>query len=77
MDHAGGNPHQPHARVLLACGKFGLPRVELFGAALASTLVNCAMFLAGLWFATMRRPFSITTTCLQISGNWIGPSCDS
>ncbi|WP_247478196.1 hypothetical protein [Bradyrhizobium sp. 169] len=25
--------------------------------ALASTLVNCAMFLAGLWFATMRRPF--------------------
>lgn len=42
---------------LLVYGKFGLPRLELFGAALASTLVNCAMFLAGLWFATMRRPF--------------------
>lgn len=42
---------------LLVYGKFGLPRLELFGAALASTLVNCAMFLAGLWFATMRPPF--------------------
>ncbi|WP_083519141.1 MATE family efflux transporter [Bradyrhizobium jicamae] len=42
---------------LLVYGKLGLPRLELFGAALASTLVNCAMFLAGLWFATMRRPF--------------------
>lgn len=42
---------------LLVYGKFGLPRLELFGAALASTLVNCAMFLAGLWFATMHRPF--------------------
>lgn len=57
VDHAGGNPPQRRARVLLAYGKCGLPRVELFGAALASTLVNCAMFLAGLWFATMRRPF--------------------
>lgn len=42
---------------LLVYGKLGLPRLELFGAALASTLVNCAMFLAALWFATMRRPF--------------------
>ncbi|TGN73512.1 MULTISPECIES: MATE family efflux transporter [Bradyrhizobium] len=42
---------------LLVDGKLGLPRLELFGAALASTLVNCAMFLAGLWFAMMRRPF--------------------
>lgn len=45
------------APIPLKRGKFGLSRVELFGAALASTLVNCAMFLAGLWFATMRRPF--------------------
>lgn len=45
------------AAIPLKRGKFGLSRVELFGAALASTLVNCAMFLAGLWFATMRRPF--------------------
>ncbi|MCK1593320.1 MATE family efflux transporter [Bradyrhizobium sp. 164] len=42
---------------LLVYGKLALPRLELFGAALASTLVNCAMFLAGFWFATMRRPF--------------------
>lgn len=27
------------------------------GQALASTLLNCGMSLAGLWFATMRRPF--------------------
>jgi MATE family multidrug resistance protein len=34
-----------------------LPRLELFGAGLATTLVNCAMFLAALWVATRRRPF--------------------
>ncbi|WP_234685949.1 MATE family efflux transporter [Bradyrhizobium monzae] len=42
---------------LLMYGKLGLPRLDLFGAGLATTLVNCATFLAGLWFATMRRPF--------------------
>ncbi|MCP3415706.1 MATE family efflux transporter [Bradyrhizobium brasilense] len=42
---------------LLMYGKLGLPRLEVFGAGLAITLVNCAMFLAGLWFATMHRPF--------------------
>src|ERR1700736_1994062 len=42
---------------LLMYGPFGLPRLELFGAGLATTLVNCAMFLAALWFATRRRPF--------------------
>lgn len=42
---------------LLVYGKLGLPRLELFGAGLASALVNYAMCLAGLWFATMRRPF--------------------
>lgn len=41
----------------LIYGKLGLPRLELFGAGLATTLVNCGTFLAGLWFATMRRPF--------------------
>ncbi|MET4328634.1 MATE family multidrug resistance protein [Bradyrhizobium sp. i1.15.2] len=41
---------------LLIYGKLGLPRLELFGAGLATTLVNCGTFLAGLWFATMRRP---------------------
>jgi MATE family multidrug resistance protein len=42
---------------LLMYGPFGLPRLELFGAGLATTMVNCATLLAGLWFATRRRPF--------------------
>ncbi|MCK1618984.1 MATE family efflux transporter [Bradyrhizobium sp. 159] len=42
---------------MLAYGKLGLPRLELLGAGLATTLVNCSMFLAGLWFAALRRPF--------------------
>jgi len=42
---------------LLMYGDFGLPRLELFGAGLARTLVNSAMFLASLWFAAMRYPF--------------------
>ena len=43
---------------LLMYGKLGLPRLELFGAGLATTLVNCVTFFAALWFATCRRPFS-------------------
>jgi multidrug resistance protein, MATE family len=42
---------------LLIHGEFGLPRLELFGAGLATTIVNFGMFLAGLWFAHRRRPF--------------------
>lgn len=42
---------------LLIYGKMGLPPLGLFGAGLASTFVNFTMFLAVLWFATMRRPF--------------------
>lgn len=42
---------------LLMYGEFGLPRLELFGAGLATTLVNSATFLASLWFATKRHPF--------------------
>ncbi|WGD56769.1 MATE family efflux transporter [Bradyrhizobium sp. CB1650] len=41
---------------VLTSGKLGLPRLELFGAGLATTLVNCATFLAGLLFITMYRP---------------------
>ena len=43
---------------LLIHGAFGLPRLGLFGAGLAHTMVNFAMLLAGLWFATRRRPFA-------------------
>ncbi|WP_247410314.1 MATE family efflux transporter [Bradyrhizobium sp. 150] len=42
---------------LLIYGKFGMPRLGLFGAGLGTTLVNFGTFFAGLWFATMRRPF--------------------
>jgi MATE family multidrug resistance protein len=43
---------------LLIHGALGLPRLELFGAGLATTLISFAMLLAGLWFAYRVRPFS-------------------
>jgi MATE family multidrug resistance protein len=43
---------------LLIYGEWGLPRLGLFGAGLATTIVNFGTLLAGLWFATRRRPFS-------------------
>jgi MATE family multidrug resistance protein len=42
---------------LLMYGAWGLPRLELFGVGLASSIVNFGTFLAALWFATRRRPF--------------------
>jgi MATE family multidrug resistance protein len=42
---------------LLMYGEWGLPRLELFGAGLATTMVNFATFLASLWFAARRPPF--------------------
>jgi MATE family multidrug resistance protein len=42
---------------LLIHGGFGLPRLELFGAGLATTIISAGMFLAGLWFAVRRPPF--------------------
>ncbi len=42
---------------LLIHGAWGLPRLELFGAGLATTIVNFGMLLASLWFAASRRPF--------------------
>src|SRR6202163_2534518 len=42
---------------LLIHGEKGLPRLGLFGAGLASTIVDFGMLLAGLWFAYRRRPF--------------------
>jgi len=43
---------------LLIYGEFGFPRLGLFGAGLATTLVNVATFVAGVWFATRRQPFA-------------------
>jgi MATE family multidrug resistance protein len=42
---------------LLIHGGLGLPRLQLFGAGLGTTIVNFGMFLAALWFAASRRPF--------------------
>jgi MATE family multidrug resistance protein len=42
---------------VLLYGAFGLPELGLFGVGLASSIVNLATFLTGLWFATRRRPF--------------------
>ena len=41
----------------LIYGAFGLPRLELFGAGLATTLVNIAMCAAAVWVAYAMRPF--------------------
>jgi MATE family multidrug resistance protein len=42
---------------LLLYGEFGLPRLGIFGAGLASATVNGVTFLAGLWIATRQQPF--------------------
>jgi multidrug resistance protein, MATE family len=42
---------------LLIHGVWGLPRLELFGAGLATSIVNAGTFVAALWFATRRSPF--------------------
>src|SRR3954469_8312311 len=39
---------------LLIHGQWGLPRLGLFGAGLATTIINFGMFVAGLWFAHRR-----------------------
>ena len=41
----------------LIYGEWGFPRLELFGAGLATTTVNFGTVLASLWFATSRPPF--------------------
>ncbi|MGY8662392.1 MATE family efflux transporter [Bradyrhizobium sp. UFLA05-109] len=53
----GAIPFNALMAYLLIYGKLGLPPLGLFGAGLASTSVNFVMFLAVLWFATMRLPF--------------------
>jgi multidrug resistance protein, MATE family len=41
----------------LIYGEFGLPRFDLFGAGLATTVVDIGMCVAGFWFLQSRRPF--------------------
>jgi len=41
----------------LLYGAWGLPALGLFGAGLATSLVNLGTFLAGLWFTTRKAPF--------------------
>jgi MATE family multidrug resistance protein len=42
---------------LLLYGAFGLPQLGLFGAGLATSIVNLGTFFAAVWFAAYRRPF--------------------
>src|SRR5258707_1935838 len=42
---------------LLLYGERGLPQLGLFGAGLATSIVNLGTFLAALWFTARRRPF--------------------
>lgn len=41
----------------LIYGEFGLPRFEMFGAGLATTIVNLCMCVAGIWVCYARHPF--------------------
>src|SRR6185295_3770094 len=41
----------------LIYGEFGLPRLEMFGAGLATTIVNAGMCVAGVWVSYACRPF--------------------
>lgn len=41
----------------LIYGAFGLPRLEMLGAGVATTLVNIGMCVAGFWVAYTQRPF--------------------
>ncbi|UVO30216.1 MATE family efflux transporter [Bradyrhizobium arachidis] len=53
----GAIPLNALVAYVLIYGMLGLPPLGLFGAGLASSFVNLTMFLAVLWFATMRLPF--------------------
>ncbi|MBS0532405.1 MAG: MATE family efflux transporter [Proteobacteria bacterium] len=53
----GAIPANAALAYTLIHGEFGLPRLDLLGAGLATTLVNSGMFAAALWFTVARRPF--------------------
>jgi multidrug resistance protein, MATE family len=42
---------------LLLYGEWGLPRLGLLGAGLATSVVNVGMLMAALWFASRHQPF--------------------
>jgi MATE family multidrug resistance protein len=42
---------------ILIHGSFGLPRLDLLGAGLATTIINIGMCLAGVWVCFARQPF--------------------
>lgn len=50
----------------LIYGAFGLPRLDLLGAGLATTVVNAGMFVAAIWVCYARRPFRK----YQVLGRW-------
>jgi MATE family multidrug resistance protein len=50
----------------LIYGAFGLPRLDLLGAGLATTVVNVAMCAAGIWVCYAQRPFRK----YQVLGRW-------
>jgi MATE family multidrug resistance protein len=41
----------------LIYGEFGLPRLDMFGAGLGTTIVDLVMCIAAVWVCTTRRPF--------------------
>ncbi len=41
----------------LIYGEFGLPRLEMFGAGLGTTIINLCMCIATVWVCYARRPF--------------------
>lgn len=45
------------AAYVLIHGALGMPRLDVFGAGLATTLVNLGMCAAGIWVCYARRPF--------------------
>jgi MATE family multidrug resistance protein len=53
----------------LIYGEFGLPRLDLLGAGLATTIVNVGMCLAAVWVCYARQPFRK----YRVLGRWWRP----
>ena len=58
LDHACGDPGQLRCSPMrLIYGEFGLPRLDVLGAGIATTIVNIGMCVAGFWVCYACRPF--------------------